>query len=134
MEPNFSHAHIVDYAYVQKGMFAEARADLEKWRMTDDTPWRLSQSAYVFGRSGQQLEAQRALVQLEHLNRQQRVDPAVFLLADLGTGDHEDAFAWLAKAYAQHSNILTTLKVEPAFDPLRSDPRFQDFLHRVGLS
>jgi len=41
---------------------------------------------------------------------------------------------YLEKAYAQHSNILITLKVEPRMDALRSDVRFQDLLHRVHLS
>jgi hypothetical protein len=49
-------------------------------------------------------------------------------------GNKDEALAWLEKAYSQHSNVLTTLKVEPAFDPLRSDPRFQDLLRRVGLA
>jgi hypothetical protein len=42
--------------------------------------------------------------------------------------------AGLEKAYAQHSNGLTSLKVEPAYDPLRGDPRFQELLQRVGLA
>ncbi|HXM95409.1 MAG TPA: hypothetical protein VOA64_14340 [Candidatus Dormibacteraeota bacterium] len=48
--------------------------------------------------------------------------------------DKDDAFAWLQKAYSEHSNALTTLKVDPTFDPLRSDPRFQELVRRVGLS
>jgi hypothetical protein len=51
----------------------------------------------------------------------------------LGPGDTDQALASLEKAYAQHSNLMVSLKVEPAFDPLRSDPRFQDLLHGVGL-
>jgi hypothetical protein len=49
-------------------------------------------------------------------------------------GYKERAFAWLEKAYDQRSNILTRLKVDPAFDSLRDDPRFQDLLSRVHLA
>ena len=52
----------------------------------------------------------------------------------LGVGDKEEALADLEKAYAQHFNIMTSLKVEPGFDPLRSDPRFLDLLRRAGLA
>jgi hypothetical protein len=56
------------------------------------------------------------------------------LWAHLGMGNKEEALADLEKAYSEHLNNLTTLKVDPAFDPLRSDPRFQDLLRRVGLA
>jgi hypothetical protein len=39
----------------------------------------------------------------------------------------------LETAYAQHSNAMTALKVDPAYDPLRDDPRFRDLLRRVRL-
>jgi hypothetical protein len=48
-----------------------------------------------------------------------------------------EAFAWLEKAYSEHSNALTTLKVDsvdPIYDPPRIGPRFQDLLRRVGLA
>jgi hypothetical protein len=54
--------------------------------------------------------------------------------AYVGMGDKEETFVWLEKAYAAHSNELTSLKVSPFYDPLRGDPRFQDLLLRVGLS
>src|SRR3984893_13996664 len=48
-------------------------------------------------------------------------------------GDKDKAFEWLDKAYAAHSQDLTfSLLVEPAFDSLRSDSRFEDLLHRMG--
>ena len=48
-------------------------------------------------------------------------------------GDKDKAFEWLDKAYTAHSQDLTfSLLVEPAFDSLRSDPRFEDLLHRMG--
>jgi hypothetical protein len=48
-------------------------------------------------------------------------------------GDKDQALAWLEKAYAQHSNGLTSLKVDPTYDLVRGDPRFKDLLRRVGL-
>jgi TolB-like protein/DNA-binding winged helix-turn-helix (wHTH) protein/Tfp pilus assembly protein PilF len=134
MEPNFPRAHLLIFAYVQKGQFADALADIEKMRRIEDTPWNWQVLAYVYGRSGQQPQAQHALEMLEQLNRRQRVDPAALLVAHIGMGDKGQALFWLEKAYAQHSNVITTLKVDPIYDPLRSDPRFQDLLHRVGLA
>jgi len=87
----------------------------------------------VFGRFGHLAEAKRALEKVEQLNRRQSVDPAAFALAHVGMGNKDQAFAWLQRAYLRHSNILTTLKVEPGFDSLRSDPRFQEMMRRVGL-
>jgi len=48
--------------------------------------------------------------------------------------DADKAFASLERAYSERELALTELGVEPAFDPLRSDPRFQDHLRRVGLA
>jgi tetratricopeptide (TPR) repeat protein len=45
----------------------------------------------------------------------------------------EQAFAYLEKAFGAHLWGMVKLKVEPDFDPLRSDPRFDDLVRRVGL-
>lgn len=50
-----------------------------------------------------------------------------------GLGDKDSAFEWLEKSFAVHEEDLINLKVRSAFDGLRSDPRFQDLLRRVGL-
>ena len=55
------------------------------------------------------------------------------MIVYLGLAENEQAFAWLEEAYKEQSNILQFLKVHPLFDPLRSDPRFADLVHRVGL-
>jgi Flp pilus assembly protein TadD len=90
--------------------------------------------AYVYGRSGRQQQARRALEKLEDLNRRQPLDAAFLICAHIGVGNTEAAFTWFEKAYLQHSNALTSLRVNPLYDPLRSDPRFQDMLRRVGLA
>jgi len=61
------------------------------------------------------------------------LDLVTMVWAHVGVGDKEEALTDLEKAYAGHLTFLATLKVEPVFDPLRSDPRFQDLLRRVGL-
>jgi len=48
-------------------------------------------------------------------------------------GDKEDSILWLEKAFASHTRDLIYLKVEPQYDPLRSDPRFQAMVKRLGL-
>jgi TolB-like protein/Tfp pilus assembly protein PilF len=134
IEPNFSRAHIMLYAYVQKGQFADALADIEKWRHMDNTPWTWTLESYVCGRSGQLVRARHAFEKLQKLNRHQPLEAALMFVAYVGMGDKDKAFAWLQKAYLEHSPVLTALKVDPIYDPLRSDPRFQDLLRRVGLA
>jgi TolB-like protein/DNA-binding winged helix-turn-helix (wHTH) protein len=135
MEPNFPRAHLVTYAHVEKGMFTEALNDIEKWRRIEDTPYLWAEQAYVYGRSGQKRQARLALKKFEEWNRraQSRPTPEI-VMAYVAVNRRDEAFAWLQKASVEHSNALNTLKVEPGFDPLRSDPRFQELLRRVGLS
>jgi hypothetical protein len=47
--------------------------------------------------------------------------------------DTAQTLAWLEKAYAEHSGEMTTLKVNPGYDFLRGNPRFNQLLRRVGL-
>ena len=51
-----------------------------------------------------------------------------------GLGQRDQALVWLEKGYQERSAWMVWLKVDPRFDVLRSDPRFQDLLRRVGLS
>ncbi len=134
MEPNFPRAHVLVFAYAQKGLFAEALADVEKWRRVDETPYTWAVQAYVYGRSGQQEQARRALRRFGELDQRQQMDPTPIAWVYAAMGNKDQAFALLEKAYSEHSNTLTTLKVEPAYDPLRNDRRFQELLRRVGLT
>ncbi len=134
MEPAFPHAHIVVYAYVQKGQFDEALAVTQNWQRTADSPWIWASMAYVYGRAGKPAQARRAIEKLELLNRRHPIDPAPFVMAFTGIGDNDQAFAWLDRAIAARSPSLAALKVDPIYDPLRMDPRFQPLLHTVGLA
>jgi len=134
MEPNFPRAHMLVWAYVQKGNFAGARADAEAWRSRDDPTWSWAMDAYISGRSGDQARAKLALQQLLRLEHQHPLDSLSFAVAYIGMGENNKALASLEKAYLEHSSSLSALKVDPTYDPLRGDPRFQDLLHRIGLA
>jgi TolB-like protein/DNA-binding winged helix-turn-helix (wHTH) protein/Tfp pilus assembly protein PilF len=134
MEPGFPRAEVIIAPYAEKGMFAEALADLEAERSKLDLRPYWASVAYINGRAGRRAEAQRALRTFQRSTRNQPVDAGLFVLAYLGTGNNDQVFAWLEKGYAQHSNTLITLKAYPLFDPLRGDPRFQDLLRRLGLA
>jgi TolB-like protein/DNA-binding winged helix-turn-helix (wHTH) protein len=134
MEPNFGRAHMVVYAYVEKGMFPEALAETAKWRRSDGSP--ISElEAYVYGRWGKQQQAERALAQWKRGSLVQPVAaPLLVVEAYVATGRKEEALALIEKSYREHSHLVATLKVEPALDPLRGDPRFQELLRRTGLA
>jgi TolB-like protein/DNA-binding winged helix-turn-helix (wHTH) protein/Tfp pilus assembly protein PilF len=134
MEPNFPRAHMIVSAYVEKGQFAEAFADLEIWRRsTPDGFWTWSTESYTYGRAGRPMEARRALVKLQSLTNEGLLDPFLFAGPYIGLGDRDQALAWLDKAASFHSPGLTALKVDPMFDSLRGDPRFEKLLDRLGF-
>lgn len=134
MDPSFPRAGLVFSPYVEKGMFAEALAVAGPQPKTpEDLIWYWAVRAYVFGRAGQRQEARRALRRLEELTQRQVTVPRIFVLAYLGVGDRSRVVAYLEKAYSERYSELTTLKVDPMYDPLRSDPRFTDLLRRVGF-
>jgi TolB-like protein/DNA-binding winged helix-turn-helix (wHTH) protein len=134
MEPNFPRANMIAFAYVQEGRYAQALADVENWRRVDNSDWILSTQVYVNGRAGHTTQARRAIDKLHSLDRTHLIDPLVFVGAYIGLGDKDQAFAWLDKSVANHSPGLTALKVDPIYDPLRNDPRFQVILRHIGLA
>ena len=74
------------------------------------------------------------LAELKAASKQKYVYSVGFARIYAGLGDKDQAFAWLEKAYEERSTGLYWLKVDPIWDPLRSDPRFNDLLRRIGLS
>jgi TolB-like protein/DNA-binding winged helix-turn-helix (wHTH) protein/Tfp pilus assembly protein PilF len=136
MEPDFPRIHMVTLAYVQQGRFSEALGDVETWphQSDKDLVWIWRERAYIYGRAGQLEQARHEMEEVLHYSRSHPLDPMIFVTPYVGIGDKDQAFASLEKSVAAHSPALVTLRVEPAFDPLRSDSRFDDLLRRVGLA
>ena len=135
MDPSFGRAHLGIDAYMQLGRFDEARAKVEEWRrLSGDGTNIRSRLVYIYGRTGQKDKARAELRKLEAMNAARPQDPVAMAVAYIGIGNNEAALSSLEKAYAERSNLLTALNVEPVYDPLRQDARFQELLRRVGFA
>jgi TolB-like protein/DNA-binding winged helix-turn-helix (wHTH) protein/Tfp pilus assembly protein PilF len=133
IDPNLSRAHLIVSAYADKGMFDQALAEEERWRPIVQAPVHWSTLAYVYGCAGRMAEARRAIQEMVRSSPRDSVQARIFAWAYAGAKDKEETLAWLEKALAERSSEMVTLKVNPAYDFLRGDKRFQRLLDRVGL-
>jgi hypothetical protein len=116
-------------------MYPEAIANFEKsitrtGRQTDS----LGCLAWVYGIAERKSDTRKIISELRERSRHHYVFPTVFAYAYLGLGDKDQALKYLEQADEEHDPALFYLKVGPFFNPLRSEPRFQDLLRRVNLA
>jgi TolB-like protein/DNA-binding winged helix-turn-helix (wHTH) protein/Tfp pilus assembly protein PilF len=131
MDAEFPQAHIwLGSLYSTIGRYGDAIAAFQKVR---ENSWALGWLAYVYGISGQRNEAEKILAELERIAAEGPIDPHIMLCVYLGLGDKDKAFAALEQEYEVRSLGMTSLKVNPWYDGLRSDPRFTDLLARMNL-
>jgi TolB-like protein/DNA-binding winged helix-turn-helix (wHTH) protein/Flp pilus assembly protein TadD len=133
MDANFALAHNqLAQAYLQKHMYDDAVAELRKAvQLSGDSPTCMANLARAYALSGKRREAESLLSDLK-----KRSDPGDSHAAEIATiyaslGDTDDAMTWLEKGYEERFNPGVLLR--PGFDPLRSDPRFQNLVRRIGL-
>lgn len=120
--------------YAAMGSSDRAVKELERARdLIGARPDVITPTAYVLAKAGRRQEALATLDELRRVVRPR--DPSPFRLGyvHLGLGDTDAAFDWLEKAVETRDWQLSMLKVEPAFDSVRSNPRFAALLERVGL-
>lgn len=133
--PNFWQGHwLLCEALAGQGLLAEAIAACEEaTRLSDRLPSPLGTLGYVYARAGRRADAQRVVAELED-----RADAAYVGGSDLAAvygalGDLDRAFQRLERAYEERDVSLVHLDDHVWFDPLRSDPRFDVLLERIGL-
>jgi TolB-like protein/DNA-binding winged helix-turn-helix (wHTH) protein/Flp pilus assembly protein TadD len=133
MDPNFALAHNqLAQAYLQKHMNAEAIAELQKAvELSAGSPTCIANLARAYAASGRNSDAVKLLSELKNHSNGGYSDAAEVSMVYAALGDKDQAMHWLEIGYEQRFNpgVLQRL----GFDPLRSDPRFQDMVRRIGF-
>ena len=137
VEPNYFLARLyASSAYIEKGMYREAVSEAQRAREISGARSNYSQAflGYALAKSGKKAEARSVLDALLKSAAEHYVEPYHIALIYNGLGEHDEALAWLERSYANRTPRMVFLKVEPKWNNLRSDPRFQDLIRRVGLA
>jgi TolB-like protein len=136
LDEHYAPAHqTLGWIYLHSGKQKEAIREFQhalELSGAEDTDIQLD-LGFACAVSGQREEARRILVKLEQMH-QQRIAPSASVAILYGAlGESGQAFAWLEKAYQERDPQLTYLKAGRRFEPMRKDPRFGQFVRRVGL-
>ncbi len=134
LHPNYPVAiAFLAEAYVQKGDLVSAVVTIEKIASDAMDPQALSVLGYVYAKSGDREKAVQVLDTFKDLSGQ-GYSPAInYAHIYAGLGDHEKAFKWLANACDKRVTWVPFMRVDPKFDVLRSERRFDEMLGRAGF-
>jgi adenylate cyclase len=135
LDPNYPMAYWLLGLLLRKtGSYELAITEGEKGvKLSGGSPLMRAALAHTFGAAGKTAEARQILDDLTKLAKQKYVASYIFAGIHIGLGENDRALEYLEKSYEEHSHWLIYLHIDPSMDGLRSNPRFQDLLRRVGL-
>jgi eukaryotic-like serine/threonine-protein kinase len=137
--PTFARARWdLGRAYFDKRQYQEALAEFERAKaLPGQSPsgsaTSISDIARAMARGGRRPEALQIVRRLEADRKRGYGSAASIAQIYIALDDKDRAFRWLERAYEERDENMILLKVLPAYDPVRADPRFQDLLRRVGF-
>lgn len=132
-DPNFALArYFLGMAYTQSRDHKAAVRELkEAVEQTESHPACVAALAAGLRAAGKRAEASKALVRLEGLSHERHVSPYYRAFALTGSGHAEELVPWLEQAFLEKSGWMLYLKIEPAFDAVRSHARIRELLAQV---
>jgi len=135
MDPHFAISYqVLGEAYLSKEMYREGLLALEQFSaLSRSSATSRALLGYAHARLGDHSAALRLIEELDAASQHGFVPALLFALVYAGLDNQDQAFSWLEKAYEERFYRLAYLKVEPLWEPLRSDPRFADLIRRVGI-
>ena len=123
---------ILGYAYDAMGQYNEAITEYqETMRVAGVDTSTQCYLGYALAKAGKRTEAEALLKQLE--TTKEYVSPAELAILYIGLGDKERSLSALERSYAAHDLQMQYLVADPHYDSLRSEPRFQELVRKVGL-
>lgn len=121
--------------YEQQSLFEESIKSFETARaLSGDAPLILGVLGGVYAKSGSPDKALELLGKLAAIAKESYVAPGAWAMLYIGLNQKDEAFEWIARACDTHDTVICYLATGPTYDPLRSDPRFQTMLERIGLA
>lgn len=129
-ENPFAHLGLAN-ALAARGEYAAAILSYQTSIQLEETTSSLIYLGRVYALTGRRDDAVEILNKLK--TTEKYVSPAELAILDAALGDAEGALKSLEKAFAERDTQLTSLKVEPAYDPLRNDARFQGWISKIGF-
>lgn len=134
MDRRFSQAHrTIARALLETGLHDQAIAEFQQAIESGGIQLLRAELGHAYAVAGRRDDALRIRRELDELSKRRHVSPFDMAVLSIGLGERDQAFDWLEKSFAQRERWMLQLKVAPALDPLRSDPRFADLVSRVGV-
>lgn len=135
LEPNFwAGHHTIAVIFTKQQRYDEALAEAQKGvelNRRANSP--LALLAHVYGRMGKRTEAEAVIKELQDRYATESADGRDLAVAYAGLGQKDVAFGWLEKSFQQRSPFMSFLRMETLLDPVKSDPRWNELLKRVGV-
>ena len=136
LDAGFWGAHwVLGNLHAKQGDYAEAAAAFQSAvDLSERNSVSLSSLGFSYARAGRRSEAEALLQELQELGKERYLSPAFIAAIHAGLGQKDEAFRRLEEAFRLRSRYLVWLKVAPEYQQLRSDPRYQQLIARIGLS
>jgi TolB-like protein/Tfp pilus assembly protein PilF len=123
--------HLLGCSLLWKGDTAGAIAEFQRSKIMVTGAWYQGLLGYAYAISGERPKAEQILRELEEMERRQYVNATAFADIHLGLGKKEKALDWLEKSYQDQESACWYLRVDPIYDSVRNEPRFQALVQKV---
>ena len=135
LDPTFAEAHLsLGETYSAMQDYDNAIAEIKKAvELSDRKPIILAHLAYTYATVGKKEETIKILQEFTEQSKTEDIASFNYVPIYIGLKDYDKVFALLNKSYEKKYGLLLYLKVDPTFENLRNDPRYEELEEKIGL-